>query len=189
MLSSPWVLPGRRTTTARSVRGCRSELELLRRAHDADVGVFGICFGGQLLALAHGGGVEKSTDPELGWVVVSSADEQVVASGPWFQWHYDRWTLPPGATEVARNGHASQAFVLGRNLAVQFHPEMTPDILARWFAAGGQADIDRLGVDGPALEELTRTHDAVNRERAHRLVDAFLDGVATGAVTRGERDE
>ena len=67
------------------------------------VPVFGICFGGQLLALAHGGSVTRSPDPELGWVGVVSDDDDLVGSGPWFQWHYDRWTLPAGATEIARN--------------------------------------------------------------------------------------
>jgi GMP synthase-like glutamine amidotransferase len=172
-----WVLP---------------ELDLLRRAHDAAVPVFGICFGGQLLALAHGGAVTRSPDPELGWVEVQSATaapaadapvpEEVVATGPWFQWHYDRWTLPAAATEVARNPQASQAFVLGRNLAVQFHPEMTPEILAGWFATGGKKDIDRFGLDEDRLREETDRRDAENRERAARLVDAFLDRVATGVV-------
>jgi GMP synthase-like glutamine amidotransferase len=158
------------------------ELDLLRRAHEAEIPVLGICFGGQLLALAHGGEVVKSTDPELGWVGVHSDDEDLVASGPWFQWHYDRWNLPAGAREVARNAHASQAFVYGRNLAVQFHPEMTPAILAAWFATGGTKDIDRFGLDGSALQGQTRACDRVNRERAHRLVDAFLDRVATWAA-------
>jgi GMP synthase-like glutamine amidotransferase len=159
-----------------------AELALLRRAHEVGVGVLGICFGGQLLALAHGGDVAKSSDPELGWVGISSDEEGLVPSGPWFQWHDDRWTLPPGAIEVARNAHASQAFVLGRNLAVQFHPEMTPEILARWFAAGGKEALDRLGVDGAALDAMTRSRDAANRVRAHGLVDAFLDRVATGTT-------
>jgi GMP synthase-like glutamine amidotransferase len=158
------------------------ELDLLRRAHDAQVPVFGICFGGQMLALAHGGDVAKSPEPELGWAGVSSDDESLIASGPWFQWHYDRWTLPPGARGIARNPHASQGFVIGRNLAVQFHPEMTPEILAGWFATGGKKDIDRFGLDGPALQAQTEAWDPVNRERAHRLVDAFLDRVATGTA-------
>ena len=70
----------------------------------------------------------------------------------------------------------------GRNLAVQFHPEMTPAILDAWFETGATLDIDRFGLDGSALQGQTRACDPVNRERAHRLVDAFLDRVATGAA-------
>ncbi len=160
-----WVLP---------------ELDLLRVAHQRSVAVLGICFGGQLLALAHGGSVEQSPTPELGWAEVESDDESLVASGPWFQWHYDRWETPVSAREVARNDSSSQAFVLGRNLAVQFHPEMTSEILAGWLATGGEADALRFGLDSAELQRRTRDGDAANRRRAHRLVDAFLDRVATG---------
>ena len=51
---------------------------------------------------------------------------EVMPGGPWFQWHFDRWTLPPGATEIARTANSSQAFVLGRALALQFHPGDRP---------------------------------------------------------------
>jgi GMP synthase-like glutamine amidotransferase len=160
-----WVLP---------------ELDLLRRAHAESVPVLGICFGGQLLALAHGGFVTRSETPELGWAEIDSDDDSLVPSGPWFQWHYDRWQTPAGAREVARNDNSPQAFVLGRNLAVQFHPEMTSQILTGWFAAGGTDDVERFGLDPAGLQQQTRDRDRANRERAHRLVDAFLDRVATG---------
>lgn len=150
------------------------ELELLRRADAAAVPVLGICFGGQALALAHGGSVARSPTPELGWEAVSSDDEALVPSGPWFQWHYDRWALPAGATEVARNARASQAFVLRRNLAVQFHPEMSPAVLATWLDNGGDEDLSRFGREPGELLAETRRRDLANRARARRLVDAFL---------------
>lgn len=154
------------------------ELDLLRAAHRHAVPVLGICFGGQLLAAAHGGSVARSATPELGWAQIDSDDEALVPSGPWFQWHYDRWELPPQATEVARNAHSSQAFVLGRNLAVQFHPEMEPSILQVWFDHGGIADTERFGLDPGELAAETERREPDNRARAHRLVDAFLDRVA-----------
>ena len=155
------------------------ELELLRRAHAEAVPVLGICFGGQLLALAHGGSVGRSTTPELGWAEIHSDDESLIPSGPWFQWHNDRWQTPPTAREIARNDSSPQAFVLGRNLAVQFHPEMTSEILAGWFAAGGTKDVDAFGLDAEELRRQTLDRGHANRARAHRLVDAFLDRVAT----------
>ncbi len=160
-----WVLP---------------ELDLLRRADAESVPVLGICFGGQLLALAHGGSVDRSETPELGWAEIDSDDDALIPSGPWFQWHYDRWQTPAKAREVARNDSSPQAFVLGRNLAVQFHPEMTSEILAGWFAAGGTKDAAAFGLDAEDVRRQTRERDVANRQRAHRLVDAFLDRVATG---------
>lgn len=155
-----------------------AELKMLRAAHDHQVPVLGICFGGQMLAAAHGGSVSRSAAPEIGWVEVDSDDESLVLSGLWFQWHYDQWQLPNAAQEVARNPSSSQAFVLGRNLAVQFHPEMTSEILASWIATGGAEEITRFGIKLDDLVRQTADQDAANRERAHRLVDQFLDRVA-----------
>jgi GMP synthase-like glutamine amidotransferase len=152
-----------------------AELTMLRDAHQHEVPVLGICFGGQMLAAAHGGSVARSAAPEIGWVNVDSDDESLVPSGTWFQWHYDRWQLPKHAQEVARNANSSQAFVLGRNLAVQFHPEMTSEILTSWIATGGAAEIDQFGMDLETLVRQTAENDVSNRERAHRLVDQFLD--------------
>ena len=152
-----------------------AELTMLRDAHQHEVPVLGICFGGQMLAAAHGGSVARSAAPEIGWVSVDSDDESLVPSGIWFQWHYDRWQLPTHAQEVAHNANSSQAFVLGRNLAVQFHPEMTSEILTSWIATGGAAEIDQFGMELETLVRQTAENDVSNRERAHRLVDQFLD--------------
>jgi GMP synthase-like glutamine amidotransferase len=157
-----WVLP---------------ELAMLRDAHVDHVPVFGICFGGQLLAAAHGGSVSRSAAPELGWVEIESDDESLVPAGEWFQWHYDRWELPAAATELARNANSSQAFIFGRNLAVQFHPEMSSAILASWIATGGAEDITKLGMNVDELVRQTAERDASNHDRAHHLVDLFLDRV------------
>ena len=92
------------------------EIEWLREADDLGVPVFGICFGGQLLARAHGGSVARAPRPEIGWTSIWTQEPELVGPGPWFQWHYDRWQVPPGARELARNSMASQAFVLRRNL-------------------------------------------------------------------------
>jgi len=162
-----WVLP---------------ELEQLRAADAAGVPVLGICFGGQLLAEAHGGSVQLSDRPEVGWYDVDSAAPDIVPPGPWFEWHYDAWSLPPGATEIARNDNASQAFVLRRNLAVQFHPELTSAMLAGWLANGGDRKARELGLDPAALLALTVSVDGRSRERAHALVDGFLAQVADDLV-------
>ena len=158
-----WVLP---------------ELAMLRDAHDHHVPVFGICFGGQLLAAAHGGSVSRSEAPEVGWVEIESDDESLVPGGEWFQWHYDSWKLPGAATELARNPSSSQAFTLGQNLAVQFHPEMNSAILASWIATGGAEEMNKHGMSVDELVRQTAERDPSNRERAHKLVDLFLDHVA-----------
>ena len=156
----------------------RPELDLLRRAAVAGLPVLGICFGGQLLALAHGGQVARAPLPEIGWSVVTSDDESLVQSGAWFQWHYDRWTLPPGAIEIARTAAASQAFVVGRHLAVQFHPELDTGMLDGWYANGGREQVALHGLDPDVLREHTRRLEGAGHRRVRHLVDAFLDRVS-----------
>ena len=169
-LVGTWVLP---------------ELDQLRAADEAGVPVLGICFGGQLLATAHGGSVTASSSPEVGWTRVDSDDGEIVPGGEWFQWHSDRWRLPPQARELARNEAASQAFVLRRNLAVQFHPELTTDALRGWLDNGGTHDARSRGLDPDELIAGTRAREHEASGRAHRLVDGFLDRVAVHAPSAG----
>lgn len=157
------------------------EKEQVRRADAHGVPILGICFGGQLLAAVLGGSVHGSDHAEIGWADVQTDDPSIVPEGPWFQWHYDRWLLPPGATELARNAAASQAFVLRRNLAVQFHPELTPTMLQGWLDNGGYVKAAEAGRDPMKLIAETDVRAADAKGRARRLVDGFLDHVAAGA--------
>jgi GMP synthase-like glutamine amidotransferase len=155
------------------------ELDLLRRAHSAGVPVFGVCFGGQALALALGGTVERAPGPEIGWTTVVSDAPDLVEPGPWFQWHHDRWTDPPGVRSLARTPLAPQVFVAGRSLGLQFHPELTVEMLKGWLGNGGDEHLGGLGVDADALLARTRVEEPAAVERAYRLVEVFLDRVAT----------
>ena len=160
------------------------ELGFLRAAHDGGVPVLGVCFGGQALAAALGGAVELSPEPELGWTLIDSSDPDLVEPGPWFQLHQDRWRLPPGARELATTGVASQAFVLGRSMGVQFHPELTPTILQAWLDSGDRDYLLAHDVDPDALMVVTAAQAEAARERAVRLVDRFLSQVATAEFTQ-----
>ncbi|MDG4666480.1 type 1 glutamine amidotransferase [Mycobacterium sp. 236(2023)] len=155
-----------------------TEMQLVREAADAGIALLGVCFGGQLLAQAFGGTVARGPQPEIGWYDIPTDRPDVVPAGPWFQWHFDRWTLPPGATEIARTANASQAFVLGRALALQFHPEVDTDLLKIWLAADSTGDVGSVGLDPDEL--LTRTTELAGDTgtRIRRLVDGFLTHVA-----------
>jgi GMP synthase-like glutamine amidotransferase len=161
----PWVTP---------------EIAALRRAHDCGAAILGICFGGQALAVALGGAVSRSPQPELGWQLVTPRagatrpGEVVVEAGPWFQFHYDRIELPPGAELVADGELCPQGFVVGRSLGVQFHPEITGAMLRGWYDNGGEAAVAAAGLDPSALLVQTYAMEAAARVRAHTLVDRFL---------------
>ena len=179
-LGAPWSVYDAATIGA----WVGEELGFLRTAHNGGVPMFGICFGGQALAAALGGAVELSPEPELGWTIVESSEPDLVEPGPWFQLHQDRWQLPPGARELATTGVASQAFVLGRSMGVQFHPELTATILQAWLDSGDRDYLLAHGVDPDALMVVTAAQAEAARERAVRLVDRFLSRIATAEFTQ-----
>ena len=167
------------------------ETEALQAAAVADVPILGICYGSQLLAAALGGSVGRASELEVGWTPVLTDEPELVGPGPWFQWHGDSWTAPPGATVVARNAVCAQAFIAGRTLALQFHPEVTPEVVERWIRED-PTSVTEAGVDPDGLLATSRALADAARSRAAALVDAFLErcvgaGAASGAVTGATR--
>jgi GMP synthase-like glutamine amidotransferase len=164
-----------------------AELVLLRDAIVQDVPILGLCFGGQALAAALGGSIEKAPTPELGWTEIETDEPELVPRGPWLEWHYERFSVPPGATEIARTAAAAQAFRHGRHLGVQFHPESTVEIVEQW----AESDRERLAAlghgDGSELIAATDEQRAAAREAAFALFDGFLEraSVAPVAARRG----
>jgi GMP synthase-like glutamine amidotransferase len=155
-----------------------AETQLVRDAAAAGVALLGVCFGGQLLAQAFGGSVARSAVPEIGWYDVETDNQDLVPRGPWFQWHFDRWTLPPGATEIARTANSSQAFVLGRALALQFHPELDQKLLELWLAEDRDGEVADVGLSHDELRDrTTELADDVGK-RIRGLVQGFLTHVA-----------
>ncbi|MGZ4268002.1 MAG: type 1 glutamine amidotransferase [Solirubrobacteraceae bacterium] len=144
------------------------ELAFLRAAHDAGVPVLGVCFGAQALTAALGGTVTRAPEAEIGWVDVEG---EAPEAGLWFSWHEDAIAPPPGARVRARTPVAAQAFTAGRSTGLQFHPEVTPAIVADWLRTGRGA-IDTHGVDAAAVLRETRERASEARARAFALFDA-----------------
>ncbi len=161
------------------------ELAKLKDAHNDGIPILGICFGGQLMARALGGSVARSPKAELGWYEIESDDKTLIPPGPWFEYHWDRWTVPNGSKEIARSEIASQAFTFGRTLALQFHPEIDPQVLEAWLAMeGGCAEVEAEGIHVEELREQTADLKLDSDHRAFELVNAFLRRVATAPVER-----
>lgn len=160
-----------------SVPFIHRESELIRQAARHDVPFLGLCFGGQLMARVLGGKSFRSERSEIGWLPVRTRVPDLIPEGPWFQWHFDTFTLPPGAELIADTDVGPQAYVIGRSLGLQFHPEVTPQIMDSWVRAY-RHELDGDGVDPDALlEETNRLAPAVRRT-AIRLFDRFLENVA-----------
>ena len=156
----------------------RPELEFLAEAHRRHIPVFGICFGGQALSAALGGVVEATPEPEVGWHRIESDKPEIVVPGPWMQWHYDRFSVPAGATELARSRSGPQAFVTGRSLGVQFHPEVTDGIVTGWLESAPPEELAKPGVDVDTIRAVTEVNAIRAGLACDRLVDWFVDSVA-----------
>jgi GMP synthase (glutamine-hydrolysing) len=157
------------------------EALLFEDAIEGDVPILGLCFGGQMLSRVLGGRVYRSEKSEIGWLPVRSNDPELVSEGPWFQWHFDVFTAPPGADVLAVTDMGAQAFVAGRSLGLQFHPEVTPAIMEEWVRVYPH-ELRAEGVDPKGLLAETKRRAADARRATWRLLDRFRDVV----VLRGK---
>lgn len=151
------------------------EVDCVRRAHQAGVPVFGICFGAQVLCTALGGTVERAPVYEMGWIEVDSDDPSRVPCGPWLSWHGDRCLLPDGVIELARSPVATQAFAAGASLGVQFHPEVTADTVEGWIATSPPGFFAEVGVDPDAVRNGFARHGEAAARNLQLMFDRFLD--------------
>jgi GMP synthase (glutamine-hydrolysing) len=153
------------------------EARLLRAAIDADVPILGLCFGGQMLARVLGGKVFRGSESEIGWVRVATRDPGLVPEGPWFQWHFDVIEAPPEAEVIADNELGTQAFRSGRSLGLQFHPEVTPEIMDDWVRAY-RHELDADGVDPDELLAQTAERAEESKRTTWQLFEAFWGRIA-----------
>lgn len=167
------VLGSPRSVNDESVPWLAAERRLVGRAAEDDVPVLGVCFGGQLLAQVLGGRVRQGAQPEIGWRRLESDDPSLVDPGPWVVWHGEVFEAPEGADIVARTEVAPHAFVLGPHMGIQFHPEITPELLALWVEGASR----RATISPEEARELTEgaeRHGPRGPLQARRLLEAHL---------------
>jgi len=122
----------------------RREIEHIRAAIVRGQPVLGICLGAQLIAKALGARVFKNAIAEIGWAPITFTNAaqrdplfaDLPPSETVFHWHGDTFDLPDGAELLASSAVSRhQAFRLGdRVYGLQFHLEVTPDMIAQWCA-------------------------------------------------------
>ncbi len=116
-----------------------SEQEWIRRVHEEEKSILGICLGAQLIARALGADVIPAPQKEIGWFPI----EGVAHSDPdlfqfpdslrVFHWHGENLQLPAGAKRIARSPACeNQAFQIGPDvIGLQFHLESSPQSVRR----------------------------------------------------------
>lgn len=151
------------------------ELDLIRAAHELELPTLGVCFGAQAMAAALGGSVEASPVTEIGWYHLQG-EALPIDDGPWFQWHHDRLTPPPGATVYATTAPDTvQLFRLGTSVGTQFHPEVDGVHVGRWLELAPPDYLARWSVDPEALAAECAEREEDRAQACDRLVGWFLD--------------
>ena len=122
------------------------EKELIRNAIDNNIPVMGNCLGAQLMSAALGGEISHDENMEIGWHAVeadvNNTDNEWLKDIPDsfipFHWHADTFTIPKDATVLLHSKcRQNQAFVINNSIALQFHLEMTTEMVTEWVRLFG----------------------------------------------------
>ena len=155
------------------------EEEFLRDVLAAEVPVFGVCLGAQMLARAAGATVGPASAPEIGWLDISvtpaGAGDPVLGvlrpTAMVFQWHHYTFEVPPGGDELARSAICPQAFRLPQPAwGIQFHAEVTQAMIAAWV----EEDPDDLPMPAADLRAESEARIEMSNEQGRALAEAFL---------------
>ena len=144
--------------------------------------VLGICLGAQMIAYALKADVYAGGTQEIGWYKVDITSEGMsdpafaslaVNNGPIaevFQWHGDTFDLPKKAVCMASSAaYQNQAFKYSDNVyGLQFHIEVTPDMIREWFEKEKGVDVDK-------MVEYSQRIFVEYRKRAMNFYEGFFD--------------
>ena len=155
---------------------------LINNVYEANLPIFGVCFGHQLIAQALGGHVEKS---EKGWGLglhtyqvnnkpdyMSNLSEEVTLN----ICHQDQVLRPPqGATVYAKSEFCENAgfYIKDKVLTMQAHPEFLVDFTKALLTARRDVTIPKEFVD-PALVGLKNNPDSVQSNEFAKTIRQFF---------------
>jgi GMP synthase (glutamine-hydrolysing) len=147
----------------------KKEKQVIRAMIARSRPVLGVCLGAQMIASALGARVYPC-EKEVGWSPVTWIDPSpgIPADSMVFQWHGETFDLPDGAQLICRGELVeNQAFIRDSALGVQFHIEVTNEMIRKWTA-----DRD----DRASLTRDTERYIQGSRQLCNRITVAFIGG-------------
>ncbi|MBF8728928.1 type 1 glutamine amidotransferase [Pseudomonas guariconensis] len=157
-----------------------SELAWLREVQRKEIPTWGICFGSQLLSRALGGSVHKNSSAEIGWTPLTLLGDEWGHEGPWLNFHFDAFTVPPDATLLAKTDLAPQVFKQGKAIGMQFHPEIDTAMFDTWTrywssTEEGKRFLQTAGDLPERMRAEIQDRQPDNKTNCRNLVKDFLD--------------
>jgi len=167
----------------------RAEKRLIAGAVEAGKPFWGVCLGVQLLASSLGARVYPGPRPEVGVLPVSLTDDALL--DPIFrglprdflalQWHGDTFDLPEAAVRLAGSvDYPNQAFKRRNGYGLQFHLEISSDMVREWAAVPAYAEyLERVLGPGSGERLLRQVKVRVDdlQERGRVMFERWLDVV------------
>jgi GMP synthase (glutamine-hydrolysing) len=138
----------------------------------------GLCLGAQMLARVLGARVSlhDAGQVEIGYVPVRAVPGQEAfldGVSHVYHWHKEGFDRPVSAEPLVEGEtFPNQAFRYGRRrYGLQFHPEVTPEVMRRWIAVAGHM----LENPGAQAAERQIADAAIHDPRLSAWLDDFLD--------------
>ncbi len=145
--------------------------------------LLGLCLGAQMLARYLGARVWRHSagNIEVGWFALNATEAgRRLLDWPDMvhQFHVEGFDLPTGATLLAEGDadtFPNQAFAVGETaLAIQFHIELTRDMVERWTARIGDRAEKPGGYPAEHHFDGRRRHDRQTSDFVNGLLDVWL---------------
>lgn len=156
----------------------RAEIDFIEKALAAEAPLLGICLGAQMMAKALGASVSPHREGacEIGYYPLEATDTGAALLN-WpshvYHWHSEGFDLPRGADLLATGEvFPNQAFRYGGSAyGLQFHPEVTREMMCLWTVRGAHNLTKRGAQPGEAHLQGWGRYDAA----VCRWLDGFLD--------------
>ena len=163
------------------------EVDVLRRAVEADLPTFGIGFGAATLAVAVGGQVAQRERPEVGFIPLSrtavASDDDIAAGWPdgavMFALHdHEVSGLPADASQLLIGSDGPSLWQLGTAYGCALHPEADADTIRGWLESdAAAATVAAAGLDLEELQAENERRARFSRSAGVPLVLRWVDGL------------